>query len=65
MMNCWKNMMKFRKKSAMASKKDLIVNLYTMKNIKKIKRNLMREKPRQLFIVIKHQKKVLSVFVYR
>ena len=37
MMNWWKNMMKFRKKSAIASKKDLIENLYTMNNIKKLK----------------------------
>ena len=37
MLNCYKNIMRFGEKSAIVSKKDLIVNLYTMKNIYKLK----------------------------
>ena len=33
MMNCQKNTIKFWKKSEIVSKKNLIVNLYTMKNV--------------------------------
>ena len=35
--NCYKDIMKFGKKSAITSKKDLIMNLYITKNIQKLK----------------------------
>ena len=37
MMNCWKNIMKFRKKVEIVSNKNLIANLYTMKYLSKLK----------------------------
>ena len=46
-------------------KKNLIVNLYIMKNIWKLKDNLTREKPIQIFTIIKDQKKILNLFVYQ
>lgn len=33
MLNCWRNIIEFGKKKSKSSKKDLSVNLYTMKNI--------------------------------
>ena len=43
--------------SATSSKKNLTVNLYTMKNISKLKYNLIMEKSTQIFTIIKYQKK--------
>ena len=43
--------------------KNLIVILYTTKNISKLKWNL--EKSTQISTIIKYQKKVLSVFAYQ
>ena len=43
-MNRQKHIMKFEKKSAIVSKKDLTVNLYKMKLIKKIKMNFYNGK---------------------
>ena len=55
--------MKFGKKSAGASKKNLIVNLYVMKNISEKK--FMRKKSTQIFTTIKYRKNFLNVFVYQ
>ena len=65
MMNYLKNIMKFGKKLKIVSKKISIVNLYTMKNIWKLKQNLVMEKSINIFRIIKYQKKVLNLVVYQ
>ena len=50
--------------------KNLIVILYTTKNISKLKWNLVKnqdrlEKSTQISTIVKYQKKVLSVFAYQ
>ena len=57
--------MKFGKKLKIISKKNLIVNLCTMKNVEKLKENLIMEKSTQIFTIIKYQKKILNLFVYQ
>ena len=59
-MNCLENIMKFGEKSAITSKHDLIVSLYTIKNILKLKENLIMEKLTQIFTIIKYQKKLVN-----
>ena len=46
-------------------KTDLIVNVYKMRNIQKLKKNLMMEKSIKIFIMIELQKKVLNTLVYQ
>ena len=45
--------MKFLKKSAALSKKNLTANLFTMKNLSKLKQNRILEKSTQIFTTIK------------
>ena len=45
---------KFGKKLELILNKNLIVNLYTMKNIQKLKSNLIREISKQILIIIKY-----------
>ena len=52
--------MKSGEKSAITSKQDLIVSLYTIKNILKLKENLIMEKLTQIFTIIKYQKKLVN-----
>ena len=65
MMSCQRNIMKFEKMLEIISKKNLIVNIDTMKNIKELKLNLIREKSTQTSVIIKYQKKVPNVFLYQ
>ena len=46
-------------------KTDLIVNVYKMRNIQKLKKKLMMEKSIKIFIMIELQKKVLNTLVYQ
>ena len=46
-------------------KTDLIVNVYKMRNIQKLKKNLMMEKSIKILIMIELQKKVLNTLVYQ
>ena len=46
-------------------KKDLIVNQYTIKNIWKLKLNLMKVKSTQIFMMMDCQKKFFIVFFYQ
>ena len=57
-----KYIMKFGEKSAILSKRNLKVNLYTMKSIYQ---NLIMEKSTQVFRITNYQKKDLNVFVYQ
>ena len=61
MKNHQKHIMKFGKKLATLSKKNVAVNLYAMKNIQKLKENLLMEKSKQIFTIIKYQKKAVNV----
>ena len=56
--------MKFGKKPALLSKKNLTATLYTMKNILKAGIKFYNGKIKT-FAIIKHQKKALNVFVYQ
>ena len=56
--------MKFRETLEIASKTNLIVNQYTMKNNEKLILNPIMEKSTQIFTMIKYQKKILNLFVY-
>ena len=56
------NIIRLGKKSATLSKKNLTVNLYTMKNIQKLKQNIIMDKSTQIFTIIEYQKKALNVF---
>ena len=40
------------------------MNLYTMKNIQKLKQNPMKGKSTQILMVIRNQKKVFNMFAY-
>ena len=55
----------FGKKLKIVSTKILIVNLYIMKNIKKLNLSLEMEESTQISTIIKYQKKVLNLFVYQ
>ena len=64
MKSCYKNIIKFGKKPALLSKKNLTGTLYTMKNILKAGIKFYNGKIKT-FAIIKHQKKALNVFVYQ
>ena len=49
MMNCYKNVTKFEEKSAIALRKDLIVNLYTLKKNLTFKKKTYEEKTNTTF----------------
>ena len=51
--SCQKNEIKFEKTSAALSKKNWTANLFTMKNLSKLKQNRIMEKSTQIFTTIK------------
>ena len=60
-----KKVIKPRIRLAMVWKMNLIVSLYKINNMQKLKQSLMKKNSAQIFIMIKYQTKVLNTFVFQ